>query len=300
MSSPSHSEQRLLERFMMLSIITAFVTIGLKSYAAVLTGSVGFLSDALESGVNLVAAVVGLIALRIAARPADKNHHFGHGKAEYVSALVEGALIFVAAALIIYTSIQRLISPEPLEQLGIGLVLTTAASILNLLVGLALLRAGKRYRSATLSADGHHLLTDVWTTLGVLVGVAAVSLTGWNWLDPVIALAVGANILWTGYRLLRDALKNLLSASLPEDELVQLDEVLRAFSSHHGVVFSPPRTVESGRHRQIYVVMEVPQDWSVAQAHEVADRLEEDTNAVFPGAELFIHVEPATQQQRGR
>ena len=159
--SPRRSEQRLLERFMLLAIVMAIVTIGLKVVAAVLTGSVGFLSDALESGVNLVAAVVGLVALRIAARPADANHPFGHGKAEYVSALVEGAMIFVAATLIIFTSVQRLLSPQPLEQLGLGLVLTTLASGLNLIVGLVLLRAGKRYRSATLSADGHHLLTDV-------------------------------------------------------------------------------------------------------------------------------------------
>lgn len=171
--SPRRSEQRLLERFMLLAIVMAIVTIGLKVVAAVLTGSVGFLSDALESGVNLVAAVVGLVALRIAARPADANHPFGHGKAEYVSALVEGAMIFVAATLIIFTSVQRLLSPQPLEQLGLGLVLTTLASGLNLIVGLVLLRAGKRYRSATLSADGHHLLTDVWTSAGVLVGIAA-------------------------------------------------------------------------------------------------------------------------------
>ena len=175
--------------------------------------------NALESGVNLVAAVVGLVALRIAARPADANHHFGHGKAEYVSALVEGAMIFVAAALIIFTSVQRLLEPQPLEQVGLGLGLTIVASVLNLAVGLALLWAGKQYQSAALSADGHHLITDVWTSAGVVVGIAAVTVTGWYWLDPVIALAVGANIRWTGYRLLKQSLSGLLSASLPAEDL---------------------------------------------------------------------------------
>lgn len=198
------SEQLLLERFMKLSIATAVLTIVLKVLAAMLTGSVGFLSDALESGVNLVAAVVGFIALRIAAKPADANHQFGHGKAEYVSALVEGAMIFVAAALIIYTSALRLLNPQPLEQPGIGLALSTLASVLNLAVGLALLKAGKKYRSATLQADGHHLLTDVWTSVGVLVGIALVALTDWLWLDPMVAFAVGINILWTGYKLLKE------------------------------------------------------------------------------------------------
>ncbi|QWQ85086.1 cation diffusion facilitator family transporter [Corynebacterium glutamicum] len=295
MSSPPsirRPEQRLLERFMWLSIAAAVVTIGLKVSAAVITGSVGFLSDALESGVNLVAAVVGLVALKVAARPADHNHHFGHGKAEYVSALVEGAMIFVAAALIIVTSTQRLFDPQPLEQVGLGLVLTILASVLNLVVGLVLLRAGTRHRSATLSADGQHLLTDVWTSAGVLVGIAAVAMTGWYWLDPVIALAVGANILWTGYRLLRQALSGLLSVALPVEELEKLTTALVEFRGQHPVTFAQPRTVESGRHRHIYLVMGVPAHWSVAAAHDVADRLEEKVDEVFPGAEMFIHIEP--------
>lgn len=295
MSSPPslrRNEQRLLERFMLLSVAAAVVTIGLKVTAAVITGSVGFLSDALESGVNLVAAVVGLVALRIAARPADANHHFGHGKAEYVSALVEGAMIFVAAALIIFTSVQRLLEPQPLEQVGLGLGLTIVASVLNLAVGLALLWAGKQYRSAALSADGHHLITDVWTSAGVVVGIAAVTVTGWYWLDPVIALAVGANILWTGYRLLKQSLSGLLSAALPAEDLEKLDIALAGFCTDHGVIFAPARTVESGRHRHIYLVMGVPGYWTVTAAHDVADHLEDEVDDLFPGAETFIHVEP--------
>ncbi|MCG7248920.1 cation diffusion facilitator family transporter [Corynebacterium striatum] len=291
MSLPS--EQLLLERFMKLSIATAVLTIVLKVLAAMLTGSVGFLSDALESGVNLVAAVVGFIALRIAAKPADANHQFGHGKAEYVSALVEGAMIFVAAALIIYTSTLRLLNPQPLEQPGIGLALSTLASVLYLAVGLALLKAGKKYRSATLQADGHHLLTDVWTSVGVLVGIALVALTDWLWLDPIVAFAVGINILWTGYRLLKESLSSLLSESLPKEEHAELDARLTELEEEFGVLFTSRRTIASGRQRLVYLTMDVPGEWTVLAAHDIADRIEDNIDELFPGAEVFIHVEPA-------
>lgn len=287
------SEQLLLERFMKLSIATAVLTIVLKVLAAMLTGSVGFLSDALESGVNLVAAVVGFIALRIAAKPADANHQFGHGKAEYVSALVEGAMIFVAAALIIYTSTLRLLNPQPLEQPGIGLALSTLASVLNLAVGLALLKAGKKYRSATLRADGHHVLTDVWTSVGVLVGIALVALTDWLWLDPIVAFAVGINILWTGYKLLKESLSSLLSESLPKEEHAELDARLTELEEEFGVLFTSRRTIASGRQRLVYLTMDVPGGWTVLAAHDIADRIEDNIDELFPGAEVFIHVEPA-------
>lgn len=278
---------------MKLSIATAVLTIVLKVLAAMLTGSVGFLSDALESGVNLVAAVVGFIALRIAAKPADANHQFGHGKAEYVSALVEGAMIFVAAALIIYTSTLRLLNPQPLEQPGIGLALSTLASVLYLAVGLALLKAGKKYRSATLQADGHHLLTDVWTSVGVLVGIALVALTDWLWLDPIVAFAVGINILWTGYRLLKESLSSLLSESLPKEEHAELDARLTELEEEFGVLFTSRRTIASGRQRLVYLTMDVPGEWTVLAAHDIADRIEDNIDELFPGAEVFIHVEPA-------
>lgn len=287
------SEQLLLERFMKLSIATAVLTIVLKVLAAMLTGSVGFLSDALESGVNLVAAVVGFIALRIAAKPADANHQFGHGKAEYASALVEGAMIFVAAALIIYTSALRLLNPQPLEQPGIGLALSTLASVLNLAVGLALLKAGKKYRSATLQADGHHLLTDVWTSVGVLVGIALVALTDWLWLDPMVAFAVGINILWTGYKLLKESLSSLLSESLPKEEHAELDVRLAELEDEFDVLFTSRRTIASGRQRLVYLTMDVPGEWTVLAAHDIADRIEDNIDELFPGAEVFIHVEPA-------
>lgn len=292
MSSLS-SEQLLLERFMKLSIAAAVVTIVLKVIAAAVTGSVGFLSDALESGVNLVAAVVGFIAIKIAAKPADANHQFGHGKAEYVSALVEGAMIFVAAAMIIYTAIRRLLHPLPLEQPSVGLLLSLIAAVVNLVVGVMLVRAGKQYRSSTLQADGQHLLTDVWTSVGVIVGIGAVALTGWLWLDPVIALAVGINILWTGYKLLKESLSSLLSESLPKEEHAQLDALLNELEDHHQVSFTSRRTVAAGRQRLVYLTMDVPGEWTVLHSHTIADRIEDAIDELFPGAEVFIHVEPA-------
>lgn len=291
-------EQKVLERFMQLSIAVSVATIMLKAIAAWLTGSVGFLSDALESLVNLVAAIAGFVALKIAAKPADKDHHFGHGKAEYVSALLEGAMIFVAAGMIIWTGVDRLFNIQPLEQPGLGLALSTAASVLNLVVGLALLRAGSKYRSVTLSADGHHLLTDVWTSVGVLVGIAAVWLTGWLWLDPVIALAVGVNIMWTGYRLLRESLSSLLSEALPAEENDMLDDLLAKLQVSESIVFTDRRTVASGRQRFVYLAMDVDPGWTVKFSHAVADRVEEAVDKLFPGAEVFIHVEPAGVEHR--
>ena len=283
---------RLLFRFMLLSVATAVVTIALKVGAAVITGSVGFLSDAMESGVNLVAAVVALFALRVAARPSDASHHFGHGKAEYLSALVEGAMIFVAATAIVWTSIQRLLAPEPVLQPGIGLALSTVASLVNLAVGVMLQRVGRAHRSVTLIADGKHLLTDVWTSVGVIVGIALVALTGWQPLDPIVAMAVGVNILWTGYRLLRGSVSGLLSATLPEHERDQIETVLERYRTEDDVAFAPLRTVESGRQRFVFVVLTVPPKWTVRAAHDMTERLEADIDDILPGTETFVHVEP--------
>ncbi len=290
-------EQKTIERFLFLSIAAAVVTIALKSAAAYLTGSVGFLSDALESVVNLVAAVVALIATRIAAKPADANHNFGHGKSEYVSALVEGAMIFVASAMIIYTAISRLLNPTPLEQVSIGLLLSVAATVINLGVGVALVKAGKRYRSAALNADGHHLLTDVWTTVGVLVGIAAVALTGWLWLDPAIALLVGVNILWTGCKLLQSSLSNLISEALPPEDVNVLNEVIADFEAQHHVSIDDLKTMASGRHRIIYLTMTVPRQWTVEYAHELADDLEAAIAHALPDSHSMIHTEPGALAQ---
>lgn len=285
-------QQRTLIRFMLLSLGAAITTIVLKLLAAAITGSVGFLSDAIESGVNLVAAIVALYSLRIAARPPDAVHHFGHGKAEYVSAAVEGAMIFVAASVIVWTSIQRLIDPQPLERAGLGLVLSTLAAAVNLIVGVALLRAGARHRSITLVADGKHLLTDVVTSGGVLVGVALVAIFGWDLLDPIVALLVGINIMHTGYGLLRRSVSSMLDAALPVHDLTQIEHILNRYRHDAGVEFHALQTREAGRQRFIYVHLLVPDEWTVKRGHDLAERLKTDIAGVLPGATTFVHIEP--------
>ncbi|MTV27467.1 cation transporter [Nitriliruptoraceae bacterium ZYF776] len=273
---------------MLASIAAAIVTIGLKAWAAAVTGSVGFLSDALESSVNLVAAVAGLVALVVAARPPDDTHDFGHGKAEYLSAALEGVLILGAAGLIGWTAVQRLLDPVAVEQPGVGLALSGVAALVNLAVGVALVRAGRRHRSITLTADGHHLLTDVWTSAGVFVGIALVALFGWQVLDPLVALAVGANILRTGARLVHRATVGLLDGRLPAPEVAAVEEALRAYRATPGVHLGAVRTRESGRQRFVYVPIEVPASWTVAAADEVADRIRRDVDAVLPGCTVFV------------
>ena len=285
-------EQQILERFMWLSIAVSVATIVLKMIATWVTGSVGFLSDAIETVINFVAAVVGLWALKLSAKPADENHNFGHSKAEYFSAQVEGSLILVAAVAIIYTSIDRLLHPQPLEQLGIGLVFSVVAALLNAAAGYALVRAGKHYRSITLEADGKHLLTDVLTTVGVIVGMALVAITGWEILDPIVALLVGANILFTGFKLLRSAILSLLAEVLPDDELNKLNDFLDDFAAENGVKFTSVRTAAFGRERLISLVMQVPGEWTVSYAHAYADEVEAGIADTLGAAETIIHVEP--------
>lgn len=293
-TGPAHDEHVKLARYMWLSLVAALLTMGLKALAALITGSVGFLSDALESGVNLVAAIVAIIALRVAEKPPDHNHDFGHGKAEYLSALVEGTMIFVAAAAIVWTSVDRLIHPVAIERAGIGLVLTTGASLINLAVGLLLVRVGTRHRSITLIADGKHLLTDVWTSAGVLVGMVLVAVTGWAPLDPIVALAVGVNILVTGYGLARRSLAGLLSARLPAADLELVDGVLAQFREE-GVEVRSVRSVESGRQRLVALEIAVPGTWTVHEAHELSDRLEAAMAAALPRCVTLVHVEPHAQ-----
>src|SRR5512135_874241 len=218
-----------LTRYAWLSIAAALVTICMKSAAYVLTGSVGLLSDALESTVNLAAAIVALIALSILARPASDEYTFGYSKVEYFASGFEGGMILLAAAAIIMTAVPRLIHPVPLEQVGLGLAVSAAASLINLGVALVLLRAGKRYNSITLEADGRHLMTDVWTTAGVLVGIALVAVTGIERLDPLVALVVAANIIFTGYRLLARSGRGLMDVALPPEETAKVKSILDAY-----------------------------------------------------------------------
>ena len=286
------SEQRILERFMLISVVASIAVISLKIYAAFVTGSVGFLSDALESVANLAATLVGLWALKLSAKPADENHNFGHAKAEYFAAQVEGSLILVASVAIIATAVQRIITPQPVEQLGVGLLFSVAATLINLGIGVMLLRAGRAYRSSALQADGKHLLTDVWSTVGVLVGMALVWLTGWHILDPIVAIIVGLNILYTGYTLLREAIQGLLSETLPEEEVANAQAFLDEYAADNHVAFTSLRTTAFGRERLINVVMQVPGEWSVNYSHEHADRVEEGLALTLGAAETIVHIEP--------
>ena len=280
-----------LARFAWLSIAAAVVTIGLKSGAWLLTGSVGLLSDAAESVVNLVAAVVALFMLRLAAKPADEDHHFGHTKAEFFSAAVEGGMIFVAALAIIVSSVNRFLHPQPLENIGIGLLISVVASAVNGGVAFVLLRAGRRYKSMTLKADGKHLMTDVWTSAGVVVGVLLVALTGWERLDPIIAFAVGVNIIVAGFRLVAESTSGLLDRTLPDEENAEIVAVLLTYTTDD-VKFHGLRTRSAGRFGFATFDALVPGSWSVRKAHDLVEVIEADIHAVAPDLDLRIHIEP--------
>ncbi|HEY3339335.1 MAG TPA: cation diffusion facilitator family transporter, partial [Propionicimonas sp.] len=273
----------------------AVATVVIKGIAAYISNSIGLWSDAMESTVNLVAALVALWALRLSAKPADHNHDFGHGKAEYVSAAVEGTLIFVAAAVIIYSAIERLLVPAPLEKLDVGLLLSAIATVLNLGTGLLLVRAGRAHRSITLEADGKHLLTDVWTSVGVLVAMGLVFLTGWKILDPIIALLMGLNILLTGYRLVRRSVVGLLDGTLPPEEVAVVSDALHKVCEDPRVEITDVRTRESGRQRFVYATLTVPGSWTVKRSHDMADDVEVAVDSALPGTTTFVHIEPAAE-----
>jgi cation diffusion facilitator family transporter len=282
---------RYLERFAWLSLATGIVVLALKTVAWQVTGSVGLLSDALESTVNIGAALVAVFALRAANRPADAEHHFGHGKAEYLSAMVEGFLILAASAAIIASAVLRLLNPRPLEEVGVGLAISVGASVLNGVVAFILVRVGREHRSMVLVADGKHLFTDVWTSAGVVVGVAAVALTGWQRLDPLIALAVGANILWTGWGLLRRSVSGLLDERLSDAEIDKVVAILSARQSDQ-VHFHALQSRAAGRQRFVSLHMLVPGVSSVRAAHDLAQDIEDEIDAALPGTVVSIHIEP--------
>jgi cation diffusion facilitator family transporter len=286
-----HDGQEDLSRFAWLSIGTGIVVFGLKLYAYFLTDSVGLLSDALESTVNIVAAVVALVALKAAARPGDERHHFGLSKAEYFSALFEGLMILIAAGLIMFTAIPRFLDPQPLEDLGIGLVISGIATVLNFVVATILMRAGLKHRSIVLQADSKHLMTDVWTSGGVIVAVLLVGATGWLRLDPLIAMAVALNIVFAGLKLIGSSAMGLLDASLPEEENALVVEVLQRHQT--GTVrFHALQTRESGRQRFVSMHVLVPGAWTVAQGHDLLEAVEDDIRHVLPDTVISTHLEP--------
>jgi cation diffusion facilitator family transporter len=278
-----------LTRFAWLSVAAAVCTIGLKTGAWRLTGSVGLLSDALESLVNLVAAVMTLAMLALAAKPPTEEHAYGYGKAEYFASGVEGALILLAAAAIAWTAVGRLRAPAPIEQAWFGLAISTAASLINFGVARVLFRAARRYRSIALEADSRHLMTDVWTSGGVLVGVVAVALTGWQRLDPAIALVVAANIVWSGVIIVKRSALGLLDQALPREEQEAIASVLAEFGPP--VQFHALRTIQSGPRRFISLHVLVPGEWTVKRGHALLEEVERKLRQAVPSSTVFTHLE---------
>lgn len=274
-----------------LSIAAAVVTIGLKAAAYRLTGSMGLLSDAAESAVNLVAALVAFWALSVAARPPDEEHAFGHSKAEYFASGVEGAMIVGAALAIAVAAGRRLISPQPLEQVWLGIGLSAVAAAVNGAVALVLLSAGRRLRSITLRADAHHLLTDVWTSGGVLAGVALVQATGWLRLDPIVALAVAVTIVWAGWRLIRETGLGLMDTALPPEDCRLIADTLAPYQKT-GTVIHAIATRAAGARRFVSMHVLVPGAWSVQQGHDLCERIEASLCEALPQSTVFTHLEP--------
>ena len=285
------TDRSSLARFAWLSIAAAILTIALKAIAYLLTGSVGLLSDALESFVNLVGALMALAMLTIAARPADEDHAYGHSKAEYFSTGVEGTLILIAAVSIGVAAIPRLITtPKPLEQIGLGLGVSIAASLVNLFVARILLRASKHHHSVTLEANAYHLMTDVWTSAGVFVGVGAVALTGWRRLDPIVALLVAGNIVWSGVRIVRNSALGLMDTALPVEEQNTLRRVLEPYMQS-GVQFHALRTRQSGARQFVSLHALVPGIWTVQRGHRLLESIEADIRHALPSVTVFTHLE---------
>jgi len=289
--STTTAEGPRLTRYAWLSIGAALVTILMKASAYYITGSVGLLADALESLVNLAAAIVMLVVLNLSIRPANDEFTFGFSKMEYFSSGFEGGMILLAAAGIFMTAIPRLIHPVPLEQIGIGLVISTAASLINYGVAVILMRAAKRFDSIPLEADSRHLMTDVWTTVGVLVGIALVGLTGYERLDPIIALLVAANILFTGIRMLRRSAQGLLDTAIPADKLSAVKSILDSYEPQ-GMKYHALRTRQAAAVNYVALHVLVPGKWTVAHGHQVADEIETRVKKLVPNTSIVTHIEP--------
>ncbi|MFL7867769.1 MAG: cation diffusion facilitator family transporter [Anaerolineales bacterium] len=280
-----------LKRFAWLSIGAAVLTIVFKAVAYFLTGSVGLLSDALESLVNLAGAIMALAMLSIASRPEDESHDFGHSKAEYFSSGMEGGFIIIAAVGIAYTAIERLLNPQPLEQLGVGLAVSAVAGLINLGAALVIGNNGKKHNSITLRANAKHLMTDVWTSAGVLVGVGLVAVTGWGPLDSLVAVAVAINIVWSGVGIVKHSVSGLMDSVLPEDELLlirkKIEEILPEGVAYHALM-----TRQAGARRFVSFHVLVPGEWTVEHGHVLLEKLEAQVTQLLPNMVVFTHIEP--------
>ena len=290
-------ERRSLTRYALLSIFAALATIGLKAVAYLLTGSVGLLSDALESLVNLAGAVMAMTMLTIAARPPDKDHHYGHDKAEYFSSGVEGTLILIAAISIGIAAVQRFMNPKPLEQVGLGIAVSVVASLINFAVARVLIKVGKARNSITLEANAHHLMTDVWTSGGVLAGVGVVSLAGWNRFDPIIAVVVALNILWTGFRLIKESVQGLMDTALSLEEQNIIRNILEGFTGE-GIAFRNMQTRKAASRKFVSVDILVPPAWTVEEGHQTLSRIEEKIRETLQNATVLTHLEPMESDEQ--
>ncbi|QJC22658.1 cation diffusion facilitator family transporter [Arcanobacterium buesumense] len=291
MHSSSRSP-RNISTYAWLSVVAAIATIALKYTAYEITGSVSLLSDAMESVVNLVAAIVAVISLKLAAQPANARYTFGRAKAEYFSAALEGAMIFGAAALIIFSAIGRILHPAPVESIGLGILVSLVAGLINLATGLVLFRAGRRYHSPSLTADAHHLFTDIVTSLGVIIGVGLVALTHWVYLDPIVAIIVALNIIYVGIGLMRDALAGLMDVALPDSENQTIVAILAAHSHPRMIAFHGLQTRVSGHQRFIKFDALVPDSWTVKKGHDFAEMLVTQIKEALDDAVVTVHVEP--------
>lgn len=285
-------KSKSLRKYVYLSIAAAVATILLKLLAYFLTNSVGLLSDALESCVNLIAAIVALFMIILSEKPADEEHAFGHNKAEYFSSLIEGSLIILAAFSIIWSAIPRLIHPVPLENVGIGLLIAVGASGINLAVALVLLKNGRKNNSIILEADGKHLMTDVYTSVGVLIGIGLVKVTGWLVLDGVVAIGVALNILWTGYHLLRRSTLGLLDSAIPEADRSKIEKTLELLKQedldYHSLL-----TRQSGQRKFISFHVLMPGNWTIQEGHNKIEEIEKDIRDLFDSpSTVFTHLEP--------
>ena len=282
-----------LKKFIYLSIAAALATILLKLLAWHLTDSVGLFSDALESCVNLVAAIIALVMITLAEKPPDKEHEFGHNKAEYFSSAIEGGLIVLAAFSIIWSAVPRILHPQPLENLGIGLLVAVGASMINLVASIILVKNGKKHNSITLEADGKHLMTDVLTSGGVLLGIVLLKLTGWLILDGIVAIGVAINIIWTGYQLIRRSASGLLDTAVSKDETDKINQVLEKYKEQN-IKFHSMMTRQSGQRKFILVHLLMPGIWNIHKSHNLAEQIEKDIRMLFPNAQttVFTHLEP--------
>lgn len=283
----SHS----LTRYALPAVAAAVATIALKGLAYRVTGSVAILSDALESLVNLVASLIALIALAIAARPADEEHAYGHTKAEYFASGFEGALIMIAAGGIAFTSAGRLIDPIAIDRTGTGLLITAMAGVVNFVAAQQLFRAGRRFNSVALEASAHHLMVDVWTSVAVIVGLWVGTTLRWTRLDPILALIVAGNIVRIGVRLIRGSMLGLLDTSLPESTRGEIARVLDE-SRTEGVEFHALRTRQAGTWAFISLHVLVPGDWTVQRGHDLLEEIEERIRDAVPDSTVFTHLEP--------